>query len=448
MRRFLLLAVSGCAAMAGSAPAWAASDGPPLGGRLVAAKEQVSRASREALAAAMRVHARARSVTRTFANVARTDVVLTLANPAGVAQSWTHAYDMDPRAEVVGASFGRPGGPETRARTLPTEQAADYYGRTERPTTGRDPLWVRRESPDRLDVSVTPVPAGGVVTVRLTFVTPLSGRGAALTHDDPIRLDPERSSPAPTTPRDPEPVSPHVLEGVAATYAPGAFGAPTGGTPEPVRSRARVASGASAAREVAHVFPAGGYPLFTSGFACRVDPERVVRAMGLVPSCEVRFLVREVGGATYRVAPASLLSTDGPTLVMGRTRTKGEVRIAFEARDWGNVLLGRRECVFSASPERIDASMAETLLAYHRARLVERAVDEWAGDREGRLARVTQYAVDLGVVRRGSSLLAIPKDEQDFLTLRERHTYATDGAAWGGGGDSVDFAPPPPGAFR
>ncbi|MFV1958799.1 MAG: hypothetical protein ACC662_05230, partial [Planctomycetota bacterium] len=150
---------------------------------------------------------------RLVAGLARVDVVLVIRNDGSAPLAWQRAFEVDPGAEVVGASLRRGAGEAVAARTLTLAQARAYYREVLRPRTrtlprrppSGDPLRVERTRRNRLDVSVWPVAAGETVQVDLTFVTPLLGRGSRRAYSDVIQGDMGPDTPGPAAPN-PTPV--------------------------------------------------------------------------------------------------------------------------------------------------------------------------------------------------------------------------------------------------
>jgi hypothetical protein len=432
-----------------------------------------------------------------FADLARVDVSLEVTNGDGVGTTgrpleWRRALSVDPRAELIGAVYTRADGMQTTSQILTALDARRLYG-TATTVRHRDPLWVTRERPETLEVTIFPVPPQATVRVVLSFVTPLYGRGAQLEYRDPLSVR-VRRAPAPVTPGDAVPAPegqsplplpagtpPEIRAAVAratrtvATPAPAAHLAaaavhvsfqgvlpaapPEGATWAPREDgtwriepapgadvpplHVRSVAGAAAAR----TFLAQGYPIATSAFAWRADPAALLASLGVDAEAATAVHLEAVSGSTSRIAPEVLAADEEPTVVMGRAYRSGDVRMRVVAVGADGARLARRELVVPCDRSRPGEAVGDALRAYHRARLADR-VARWAGADAKRQERALAYAVDMGVLRKGTAALAIPEDERGWLTKDDLRLYLTDGMPFDGDSPQGDFISPPPGSVR
>ena len=394
-----------------------------------------------------------------FADLARVDVTLDVAN-RGTGNEWRRFLVVEPEADLIAATYVRADGLETSARTLTAEDSRRLYGRATNPNYGRDPLVIEREARERRDVSVFPLAAGQSARLLLSFVTPLhgpGGRGADRTYRDPLAVRAVGGAGVTTPPersrrRDRAGGGVPVSSGGVPTAAvsgtafrllgvlPGVLPEGTGLARGEDGSLVVSAPGGEPVTELplravrsatpAVTIRAGGFALYTSAFAWRVDPDEQLRALGVEPRRDFTLRIKGLSASTGRIAPDVLAASAEPTVVMGRAANTGSIRLVLEALDGSGKVVARGE----ASPESGRASpgepMEDAMRAYHRARLVDR-VYRWAGDDPKKIAEARAYAVDLGVVGRGVGAIAVPKDERGFLSRRDVRLYLTDGAPIG-----------------
>jgi hypothetical protein len=473
-RNWALVGVAVVAGGLGASPVGADDWADPAGdalGRTVSGIE--SSRTRGGMDATLAVVAGRRDEVSVYADLARVDVTLEVENH-GSTREWRRFLVMAPEADLVAASYVRPDGLETAARSMRTDESSRIYQRAVNPSYGRDPLIVQRENPRTLDVSIFPVDPGQGATLRLTLVTPLEGRGTERLYRDPLPVRALRVA-APRT-KTGEGAAPGVPVMQRTSGDPSREDAVSGialrldgflpaGLPEGT-SVTRAADGAvlvnavgsadtteiplRALRAATPAVAISGGSRGGFAFAWRVDPEEQFRALGVQPRIGRTLRLRSThAGATARIAPETVDSTSTPTVVMGRTSVTSSVAVTLEALDAFGRVLATGDVTVPCGRGQPGDSMEEAMRAYHRSRLVER-VFRWADGDAKKTEAARAYAVDLGVVGRGVTAIAVPRDERGFLTKPELKDYLHDGAPIGVEDDDGrrEAVPPPSGSVK
>jgi hypothetical protein len=416
------------------------------------------------------------------ADLARVDMTLEVQNQGGTPLEWRRTFAVDPRAEAIGASLEREDEEPVEARTLTIEDARRLYDEVRAPrppprTTGgqrnpwgpwsntQDPLRVERVRSDLLELVVWPVAPQETLRVRLTFVTPLRGRGDLREYVDVIRADlgagqpdaalgqpVEAVLPADGTVRHQWLVHPGALEVVDEPRGMVAAGK-AGGVLRFV-SAPRTGRGPAEAptipfrrpSEEDEVLSVRGGGLGTRIAVWRFDPARYLRAKGVAVrgDMQVRILRRE--GSTSRIAPWTFAPGAEPTPVTARLLPENDrVRYAVEVRDLEGNVLHLFEEDRPIADTALEPQLEGAVTGWHRAALARRVM-AWGGGDGTRGEEALAFAVDLGVLLEGTAGLAIPSAERRLLSRESRRLYHQDGAPLGAQGREADMRWPPNGS--
>lgn len=408
--------------------------------------------------------------------LARVDVTLQATNTTSNQVEWTRVLPMDPAAEVIRCALERTGQAELVARTLTFEDGRRLYDETVRPRTqtpARDPLRVEREIKNQLRVTVFPLAPQERVKVRLSFVTPLAGRGSERTYLDPVWLredEPAASEDeAPDAPITPGPRDILPLPVPSTNIMASLLVEPRGlALAEWPTSLARTAAPAShlgfvhlqqdtqgERRTLTFKAPEGDLPALTvpgGGLSTRVaiwrfDPAAYLASQGLThlgPRTELQLT--PLGGHTQRLVPG-LLKAGDPAQPLAARVSSGAVEVRYAVDVLTPEGLRRTEVTVPVARDAADAGLVDAVTAWHRARMA-RHVLTWAAGDPLRLLAAIEYAVNVGVLLPGTSALAIPRDEQRLLSRASRRLYRTDGALLGSPNGTADFTPPPHGSLK
>lgn len=418
-------------------------------------------------------------------DLARVDLTLTVTNQnTQGAVEWRQTYAIDPKAEVIGAVLRRRTGAPIIARTLRLEDARRIYDeartlrprrmpvRPRRPTRGRDPLRLERLARDRLSIVVFPVDAGETVSIDLTFVTPLRGRGAHRVYEDvmggrglepqivqpnqPARPDPERERPT-TFVRTPD----------RAQWIVRANGLVLDAEPDGMTLVEEWGDGTLRFTGVAHTTADSRRPSIpmivprpenvaisvrSGGFGNRTalwrfDPAGFLASKGIEPSRGASLRLLGQGKVSSRIAPCSFHATDEPLPVAAHVRsTKRDLRYTVVVLDAKGVEVARFAERLPIKTVPVANELEVALTGWHRAALVRR-VQAWAGDDAQRRAQALRYAVDVGVLVQGTAALAVPNAELRRVSRESRRLYRQDGAVLGAQRREADLKVPPSGSM-
>ena len=412
-------------------------------------------------------------------DLARVDLTLEIVSRVDRDEAWQRTFEIDPQAEVVGASLRRGTASPIHARTLTVADARRIYGEVITPRAPRtplpwrkDPLRVERTARGRLAVSVWPIGPGETVRVRLEFVTPLRGRGLRRDYRDVIQGDLGESAPGPGAPGAapvvtegdllPAPalsfavktdwvVSPGSLELAAAPIGMKAAGRAAGklrfvGAPGGPDRVPTIPFRAPRAPRAALAVPGAGLDAHVALW--HFDPIDFLQSHGIeVPREATLRLLREAG-STSRIAPWTFGADGDPLPVTAKLMPESEtLRYRVEVSLPSGEVVAVVPVEHPVFRERLGTAREGAITGWHRASLVRRVLD-WADeDPEARTARAIDYAVDLGVLVQGTAALAVPRAELRRVSLRSRKQYHHDGAALGAPRREADLKWPPPGSM-
>jgi len=415
---------------------------------------------------------------RFVGDLARVDLLLEVRNDGGTPLEWRHAYPIDPTSEVIGATLRRNGQPPVMARTLLLGDAQTIYAEIRNPPptpptvvpprgNGRDPLFLERAAPDRLEITLWPVEPGETVRVELTFVTPLRGRGAQRVYVDVLGGDARDSSPR--RPTDEAPQAARVAAGdaewliepgdlvlsaasaegmVAAGEAGGRFRFTGIAAVEPSQPRPSV--GWLTSRRpgsYATVVKGGGYGAEVATWW--FDPAAFLAEQGYGPDSQVWLALEGAKESTRRVAHDVFEASDAARPVTALLASAGASELAYwvDVMDSSGTAIQSLRVVLPIERPDLDVKGAGTITGWHRAQIARR-VARWAESR-GEAARrdSLRYAVDLGVLVPGTGALAVPPRERNLLGLRNRRLYDNDGVPLGAQNREADLKRAPEGSL-
>ncbi len=403
---------------------------------------------------------------RLVADLARVDLTLEVQNTGTQQMEWARTYAIDPQAEITGAVLKRVNEPPITARTLNLASTHQIYAQIRTPPPrrtfpnqpGRDPLMLERPQRNQLRVTIWPIAANETIRVELTFVTPLRGRGAHRTYVD-VMGGPKRATPPPK----PEPVLSHkadwlmnpgtlmlssaepngmTLRGEAGglLHFTGPVATETH-TPRPnvtflTRKKPREA------------LLVGGGSYVGRIATWRFDPRAFLTEKGydLQENLKVRLVPKK--GIAKRLAPNVFYATSNPlpvtALIVDRQKRDLQYKVEVIARD-GHVIETYAERM-PIRAKKLDSTLEATISGWHRASLVKR-VYAWAGRDSARVQEAVRYAIDLGVLTSGNGALAIPANERQRLSQRNRRIYDSEGVPLGAPKREADYKTPPKGSL-
>ncbi|MDJ0976272.1 MAG: hypothetical protein QNJ98_17560 [Planctomycetota bacterium] len=418
-------------------------------------------------------------------DLARVDLTLTVTNQNTIGSvEWRQTYAVDPRAEVIGAVLRRRTGAPILARTLTLGDARRIYdeartlrprrvpNRTRRPSRGRDPLRLERLAQDRLSIVVFPVDAGETVSIDLTFVTPLRGRGAHRIYEDVMGgrgLEPQvvqPNQPARPKPQRERPTTfvrtPDKAQWIVRTH-----GLVLDAEPEGMKLAEEWADGTLRFTGVAHTTADSRRPSIpmivpqpenvaisvrSGGFGNRTalwrfDPKSYLESKGITPSRGIELRLLGHGKETSRIAPWSFHAHDDPLPVAAHVRSvKRGLRYTVQVLDKDGNEIRRFEERLPIRTVPVQNELEVALTGWHRAALVRR-VNDWAEGDAKRRVHALRYAVDVGVLVQGTAALAVPNAELRMISRESRRLYRQDGAVLGAQRREADLKVPPSGSM-
>jgi hypothetical protein len=417
---------------------------------------------------------------RFVADLARVNLLLEVRNDGPTPLEWRHSYPIDPASEVIGATLRRDGQPAVVARTLLLADAQGIYSEIRNPPptpptvvpprgNGRDPLYLERSAPDRLDISLWPVEPGETVRLELTFVTPLRGRGAHRVYVDVLGGDARDASPRAATPEGEPPPVVNVAAGAAdwliqpgdlVLSADSATGmAPAGEAGGRYRFTGIAAVDAEQPRPSvgwltsrrpgshATVVKGGGY-----GGEVAVwwfDPAAFLASQGYASDSNVWLSLEGARGSTRRVAGDVFEPQDPARPVTALLSEAGLSEMAYwvDVMDASGTAIQSLRVVLPIERPDLDVSGAGTITGWHRAQIARR-VSLWAESKGAEAQQdALRYAVDLGVLVPGTGALAVPPRERNLLGLRNRRLYDNDGVPLGAQNREADLKRAPEGSL-
>ena len=406
---------------------------------------------------------------RIGAGLARVQLTLEVQNVGPQVMEWERTYALDPHAEVIGAVLKRDGEDPITARTLTEADARRIYTQIRTPrqrTPLQDPLLVSRPKDDELAIRIWPIAPQETIRVELTFVTPLRGHGAKRTYRDvmggPMR---EKITPTKRPSRERElrdlpgtivgakanwlfqtgslVLANDTADGMAFSGARGDRLLFTGNAATDKDTPAPQVGFLS--RERSPVAQLVGSGTFAGRIATwRFDPKTFLakRGYALTPGLTLKLVPRR--GSCNRLVPNRFAPTDMPLPVTARvsSRTAEHVRYTVILLSQDGEELERFAQTLRLERKRLDKELEGAVAGWHRACLVER-VQKWAGMDPKRQREAQKFAVDVGVLARGTSALAVPRAERQRMSPANRRLYDNDGVPLGAQKHEADFRAPP-----